>query len=430
MKQLIWILLLTMSLLKSLQNYAQEPTEALRIGDRCPDWVLKNVKNAASDTLAISSLRGKLILLDFGTTTCPPCMQLLPWLDSTQQALHHKLQILMVTPESTERVQQFLSTHPLGRSISIPIVAADTLLKTVFPHLSIPHEVWIDGNGIVKAITGHEYMTNENIHTMLKGKNVHWPVKSDIIFDFENNLLTINEGIARGRKPANLYYSTLTNRMADMIRRGNKTKHQNYVKTTLINYSALELYLRTWKLFDPPYPSNRVVIKNIKKEQFIWDEKKELKAAWSEKNTYCYESVLPAGTTENQILRKLRADLDQYLNVNSCFRKIMMDCWIIRSLPGKESSFAKSNLDKPKGVKSLPITLHGLIFQLNRTYGYPPMIDETGKQTDMSIYVSDGSIYKEVNFLLLREQLMANGLTVEKGKRKIEMMIIDGNITK
>ena len=152
---------LTGMLLFSLKVWSQE-IKPLLIGETVP--VIKINTNFNTTALPSNTAIDKgLVILDFMATNCSSCIKLLPHLDSIQKNYGNKIRIFLVTEQKKEKVKKFLQAHP---EIKLPVIGEDTLLSKYFPHTFISHEVWIM-DGVVKAITYPEYVTDKNIQSLL-----------------------------------------------------------------------------------------------------------------------------------------------------------------------------------------------------------------------------------------------------------------------
>lgn len=143
----------------------------LQVGDRLPDLRLSGVMDYTSPTVSLSDFRGKLLILDFWASWCGPCVKMLPVLDSLQRQFDGKVQILSVTYQSEKEIRSFFSKYDRRnpKRIGIPGVTGDTTLSRLFDYNAVPHYVWIDGSGVIRAITGMQELTAANITKMLSG---------------------------------------------------------------------------------------------------------------------------------------------------------------------------------------------------------------------------------------------------------------------
>src|SRR5690606_18766570 len=57
----------------------------------------------------------KVMILDFGTTTCSPCLKSLKLLNALLPQFSEDLQVFFVTKEPTETVDRFLARSPVGK---------------------------------------------------------------------------------------------------------------------------------------------------------------------------------------------------------------------------------------------------------------------------------------------------------------------------
>jgi thiol-disulfide isomerase/thioredoxin len=163
----------------SLQLPAQQ-FHALKIGDKVPDVVL-TLYNYKQPTAHLSDFKNTSFILDFWATTCSPCVGAFPKLDSLQKRFRDRLTILPVTIESKTTVATFFKRFYNVTHITSLSVVNDTIMNRLFPYRTVPQYVFIDKNGIVKAITFRESLTNENITAFLEGKSLALPVKQDDI---------------------------------------------------------------------------------------------------------------------------------------------------------------------------------------------------------------------------------------------------------
>ena len=175
-----------MAMLLPVLSRAQSASiKPLTVGDRVPEIVFNQVINYKTPVAVLSDFKGKLVILDFWATTCMSCVFHMPLCDSLQSAFNSQIQILLVNPlisrDSLARVNRML--HLLqsrtGHRVRLPVILYDEAAYALFPFQSLPHYVWIGSDGIVKAITGADQLNAKNISALLKGGELHLPVKKD-----------------------------------------------------------------------------------------------------------------------------------------------------------------------------------------------------------------------------------------------------------
>lgn len=153
----------------------------LQVGDRLPNLRLSNVIDYSSPTVSLADFRGKILILDFWASWCGPCVKMLPILDSLQRQFDGKVQILSVTYQSEKEIHSFFSKYYRRNSkrIGIPGVTGDTTLSRLFEYNAVPHYVWIDASGVIRAITGMQELNAANVTKMLSGTVPVMAQKSD-----------------------------------------------------------------------------------------------------------------------------------------------------------------------------------------------------------------------------------------------------------
>jgi len=140
-KRTIFIVLAALCLYFSGSAQDKTLTKGLRPGDRLPP------------SAKLNTYAGQILILDFWATWCAPCRTMIPKTDSLNKAFTGKASIIPVTYEAkaiAEPVLRQVRKAALGNAHEI---FSDTLLRQLFPHRYLPHYVWIDGQGTVRAIT-------------------------------------------------------------------------------------------------------------------------------------------------------------------------------------------------------------------------------------------------------------------------------------
>lgn len=161
-------------LLPALSAPAQQPVQNKKIepyviGERMPDLPLQNIINFNHSNASLSSLGDKLIILDFWNIHCTSCIYMFPMEDSLQEIFSKDVQFVLVTSDTKERVETFLSKYNAGRKkpLGLPVITGDHIFNRLFRFLYIPHYVWVAPNGLILAESSDWFITKENIANTL-----------------------------------------------------------------------------------------------------------------------------------------------------------------------------------------------------------------------------------------------------------------------
>jgi thiol-disulfide isomerase/thioredoxin len=385
-------------------------SQTLSVGDKCPDLIFENIINAQYKTATLSKFKNKMILLDFSATSCIPCLELLPVLDSLQKKYANDLQVILVSSESRERLTSFLNKNKIGRNCRIPVVVEDSVLATLFPHTALPHEVWIDRHGYVAAITGHEYVTTENIKTIVNGKKVSWPVKADLEFDKDSSIL----GIIRNNYN---YYTAITPfkegyRSYGSVRKINDTT----VQVKYINYTLLDLYLLALHKNRYSFYPKQIKVDSSLRHRFFYDSTAGYYAAWRQNNSICYESVFSSLQPLAAQRSKMQSDLNFYLGIQTLLVKQKHACLVLKGnkTTGTTNSIAKHGISIAKAMSLINNKL-ALPFFMNGSN----LRDRDLQNIFINIAEENAS-----DIELLRKELRKLGLSLVEEEKDIEILVI------
>lgn len=102
-----------------------------------------NLQTLEGDSFNFQQTQGKVVLLNFWATWCPPCIAELPSMQKLYKDYGDKIVFLFVTQEPKEKIQDFLNEH----NYSFTVYQATSAPPSSFTHKSIPQTYLIDQEG-------------------------------------------------------------------------------------------------------------------------------------------------------------------------------------------------------------------------------------------------------------------------------------------
>src|SRR4051812_23980181 len=144
-------------------NLSQEAANmgGLKVGAKAPDFELKTL---TGETVKLSDLKGKKVMLNFWATWCPPCKAEMPAMEQFHKEAGDKVVILAVNIDPHLDVQAFVDENKI--TFPIPLDAEDTV-NEMYQVLSIPTTYFIDTKGNI----GNKYIGAMNHDTMKQYTN-------------------------------------------------------------------------------------------------------------------------------------------------------------------------------------------------------------------------------------------------------------------
>jgi cytochrome c biogenesis protein CcmG, thiol:disulfide interchange protein DsbE len=146
MRYLNWILAIALVLL--MVSSARSPGFASAdVGEPAPALVLNELGGSTFD---LASLHGKVVVINFWATWCPPCRKEMPALDAFYKEYHPKgVELIGVSadrPHDRKEVEQAM------QSLSYPVAMLEDAKDNGFgAPATLPETFVVDGNGVVRA---------------------------------------------------------------------------------------------------------------------------------------------------------------------------------------------------------------------------------------------------------------------------------------
>ncbi len=122
-------------------------------GAVAPDFSLKDLDG---HELKLSSLRGKVVLLNFWATWCPPCREEVPSLVALNKQMSGEKSFQMVTVSIDEGGKQAVEDFFKASGVTLPVLLdTDRSISRLYGTTGVPETFVIDRKGvIVKKVVG------------------------------------------------------------------------------------------------------------------------------------------------------------------------------------------------------------------------------------------------------------------------------------
>lgn len=116
------------------------------IGKPAPDFTVKDSETQVS----LHDLRGKVVVLNFWATWCPPCVEEMPSLIAMQKQMKDRVTVLAVsTDESATAYRQFVADNKLSPTL-LTVRDGDQRSNALYGSFRYPETYVIDRNGVLR----------------------------------------------------------------------------------------------------------------------------------------------------------------------------------------------------------------------------------------------------------------------------------------
>lgn len=424
---------MTACLLLSSYSDAQKPVlkKPLYVGATVPEVRLANMLYYPAKNVRLSDFRGKLVILDFWSSWCGACIHLMPHMDSLQRKFGNQVQIILVNQKSRKfgdnekKIRSVISrvNELTGRKMNLPVVFNAADLDEYFPARMLPHEVWINRQGQVEAITSAIEVTEKNISDYLKNGNIVLHTKQDDFkydahqplfvngnggsgddFKFRAILTGYREGISR--------FSQQTNpaNPAQIVERS----FNNVSLTTLLDIAYREKMASVF--------ANRRIYE-VKDSEFFKDhESDSLKYRY----TYCYDLIVKPTTPEN-FDRFMQQDMERFFGVTVRNEKRKIPCYILE-LADEANRPVSKFLSKEEESEDNSVIKYLRYFKLSEAHSFfdlrldKPLINQTGLPDELRLDINLPFNLKDSKEMCLA--LTKAGFKIHEEERELNVVVI------
>lgn len=449
-KKATWLL---MAMLLPYFSFAQAQIKSLEVGDVLPKHVFENISNSNEKSMTIPNGKAKLVVLDFWATWCGACIASFPKLEKIQTSFGSDVQVVLATYEDKNLIDNFFKIRrEVMKEVPIlPSLCGDTILKSYFPHTTIPHTIVLNSVGKVLAITHASQLSVNVITKLLKGQESELLSKNDRLRStlnkekpfFLEQLTTplyVHEGVINGYR----YRSIITPYTNENLSWGTAWR---VGRTFCVNEDIQSLY---GVAYESDYNDGDVVQSgSFNRNKIETDVKDSGLLIWkfdktrmdeAKQKLFCYDVVFPdvfnslqvnVSAKDKHLFRQLasdamKKDLDKYFGYSS---KIVRKPWDVLTLTCADTSLLMATCTVEK-TQILP----GL---LGVAVKNEPFKRFKGRMLDhiiQNIYVMDLCNYNgKVNFEFkanltdrqsLVEGLKSVGLILEPETKKTNVLVI------
>ena len=147
---------------KAVASSGSGSKQAAKVGAPAPDWTMPT---STGSMLALSSLRGKPVYLNFFASWCPPCNEEAPSVNDLQKKYASRgLAVIGVDElEGRKKAEEFRKKYALV----YPAIVDSGVLQSQYAVNGLPVHVFISRDGVVKQIRVGE-MTDSDIDASIR----------------------------------------------------------------------------------------------------------------------------------------------------------------------------------------------------------------------------------------------------------------------
>jgi peroxiredoxin len=148
-KMFLFFLLTSVFFLFSSVAFCQPPSPFAidkMVGQKAPDFILKDL---AGNNISLSSFKGRVVLLNFWASWCPPCRAEMPTMNKLNEMLKNRGFVVLAvsTDRSINDVKDYLSKNPVNYTVLIDHNL--NVSRNLYKVFMMPTTFLIDRKGII-----------------------------------------------------------------------------------------------------------------------------------------------------------------------------------------------------------------------------------------------------------------------------------------
>jgi uncharacterized protein (TIGR03435 family) len=167
-----------------ITSYASAGANGPHIGDAPPPLKLnETLQGPAADKINWDILKGKVVVVEFWSTRCGPCIAAIPHWNQLAEAFADKpVVFLSIADDNEDYLKRFLKSKPLKGWVATDKPQAPAgVTGGAFDVKAIPHTVIVDGSGKIAAITHPTKLEAKHLQEILDGTPCSLPApKPDV----------------------------------------------------------------------------------------------------------------------------------------------------------------------------------------------------------------------------------------------------------
>lgn len=272
----------------------------ISIGEEVPDVVIGNLINYEKEEVRLSEFRGKWVILDFWATWCAPCISMFPKTEVLQEQFANDVQFISVTYEGKEQVKRLFSKIKKLKELHPVISASDDQLRHMFPHKELPHYVWIDRRGVVRAITGMKEINADELQKAIEQRELELKEKKfvEVPFDMSRPFLIDGNGGGADRIISHSIFTGYIEGIKSFMRIYPEDKNGT-VRYLGVNLPAWWIMRMAYSEDKYYFGENRIMFEVEDKGKFKpQDKDTDFREWYAGGNGYCYELILPSSMSD------------------------------------------------------------------------------------------------------------------------------------
>ncbi|SKC06536.1 Redoxin [Sphingobacterium nematocida] len=398
-------LVLGTGILQAQPKWRPDLTKRLYVGDTFTAPSTVQLMRGGLKRVDWRTLENKVVLLDFFDTSCGTCIESMPKLQQLQSQYPNIFEVIMVGWQDRATLEKLFSSNAYLKEnkVNLPVIYADSYLKSLFPHRSVPHAVLLY-QGKVQAITTSNFITAESIQKLYYEKSIQLPLKDDYgkreLSDSDKKIGVTITGYKDGVPYQGWKFET--------------DSANGLIKSSLYNasiFAALRALASRGKLQQSNYmPRMDRLVWNVRDSTRYYNFEND--PYWDISNKVCYERYDSIARPDSLQARIVLKDLETFLGV-----KVSRGMKLMRVLELNTTTLKA--YQAPKDQESM--TYIGTAVFAGFTdlkEMFPPVVDNV--KSDVKMEIHPYRTLEELN-----RQLATYGIKAEYGSRDIEVLVIE-----